>query len=45
MLKTTEELSKKWDLTLSRTESLLMAIINMIGMLDWDKMVGRIFCQ
>lgn len=44
-LKKTEESSKKWDLKLSRAESLLTAIIDVIGMLDWGKMVGGIFCQ
>lgn len=43
MVKTTEESSKKWNLILSRTERLLTAIIgDVIGMLDWGKIVGRI---
>lgn len=43
MLKTTEESSKKWNSILSRTENLLTAIIgDVVGMLDWGKMVGRI---
>lgn len=46
MLKIPEVSSKKWDLKLSRTESLLIAIIgDVIRTLHWDKMVGRIFCQ